>query len=94
MIKFFLCFLLTAGWSGICNATGGVKPAIVTDTLPAKKMAGPKPLDKKEKGPDRSIKEVPRAKNQSRPKAVVIKPVKMKPIKVIKPKINGKGLGK
>lgn len=89
-----MLLLLAAGWSGICNASGIAASAIVMDTLPAKKIADQKPLKQKEKGPDKTIKEVPRAKNQSRPKAIVTKPIKIKPVKVIKPKINGKGFGK
>jgi hypothetical protein len=94
MIKFLMVFLLTAGWSGICNASGIIMPAIVSDTLPAKKMAEQKPMKQNKKGPEKIIKEVPRAKNQSAPKAIVVKPVKVKPVKVIKPRINGKGFGK
>jgi len=94
MTKFLMLLLFTAGWSGICNASVVTVPAIVMDTLPAKKMADQKLPKQKAKGPDKTIKEVPRAKNQSAPKAVVIKPIKMKPVKVIKPKINGKGFGK
>jgi hypothetical protein len=94
MIKFLMLLLMLAGWSGICNASGITIPVMVTDTLPAKKLADQKPPKEKGNAQAKTIKEVPKAKNQARPKAVTIKPVKMKPVKVIKPKINGKGFGK
>ncbi|MGN7784044.1 hypothetical protein ACTJIJ_05945 [Niabella sp. 22666] len=94
MIKFLMLLLLLAGWSGICNASGITIPVMVTDTLPAKKLADEKPLKEKGNAQAKTVKAVPKAKNQVRPKAIGVKPVKMKPIKVIKPKINGKGFGK
>ncbi len=89
-----MLLLLLAGWSGICNASGITIPVMVTDTLPAKKLADQKPLKEKGNAQAKTVKAVPKAKNQVRPKAIGVKPVKMKPIKVIKPKINGKGFGK
>lgn len=89
-----MLLLLAAGWSGICNASDITIPVMVTDTLPSKKMADQKVPKEKGKAQAKTVKAVPKAKNQVRPKAIGVKPVKMKPIKVIKPKINGKGFGK
>lgn len=94
MTKFLIVFFLTAGWSGICNASGITIPVMVTDTLPAKKLADQKAPKEKGNAQAKTVKAVPKAKNQVRPRAITVKPVKMKPVKVIKPRINGKGFGK
>ncbi len=89
-----MLLLLAAGWSGICNASGIILPVMVTDTLPAKKQADQKTPREKGTAPAKTVKAVPKAKNQARPKVIGVKPVKVKPVKVIRPKINGKGFGK
>lgn len=71
--------------------------AMAADTIPPQKKDVP--ADDKNaaatnvpKG--KPIKEVPKAKNQAKPKMVAPPGLKMKPVKIIKPKINGKGLGR
>jgi|GEM_PF-5995266 len=105
MKPFFLYLFLLGGILPVCARTGTVPgnrtrtgTIIITDTIPLQKQDVP--VDKKEppgqqnvaKG--KPIKEVPKAKNQAKPKMVAAPKVKMKPVKIIKPKINGKGLGR
>lgn len=69
----------------------------VADTVPRQQTEIP---DNKKEAPTqpvvkgKPIKEVPKAKNQVKPKMVNPSSIKMKPVKIIKPKINGKGLGR
>ncbi|MGJ7033768.1 hypothetical protein [Niabella hirudinis] len=72
--------------------------ALLRDTIPLEKqeiIADKKePPGRQNNSGVKPIKEVPRAKNQAKPKMVVAPKVKMRPVKIIKPKINGKGLGR
>ncbi|WP_018628649.1 hypothetical protein [Niabella aurantiaca] len=105
MKTFFLYLFLLGGILPVCAGTGAVhsnsaekRPIIITDTIPAQKQDVPvekkEPPGRQNVAKGKPIKEVPRAKNQAKPKMVVAPRVKIKPVKIIKPKINGKGLGR
>lgn len=102
MKNFFLYLLL---WGGALQASAGTgippireKSGIIpADTIPLQKKDIPASENKtaRQQVPKgKPIKEVPRAKNQAKPKMVVSPSIKMKPVKIIKPKINGRGLGR
>ncbi|MCF3112047.1 hypothetical protein LL912_24885 [Niabella sp. CC-SYL272] len=69
----------------------------VADTIPQQQQEIPadeKEIARQPLAKGKPIKEVPRAKNQAKPQMVTPAPIKMRPVKIIKPKISGKGLGR
>lgn len=69
----------------------------ITDTIPQQQKVVQDVRDKVQEQTGqkvKAIKEVPRAKNLEKPKAIKMPSVKIKPVKLIKPKIKGIGLGK
>ncbi|MBO9592847.1 MAG: hypothetical protein J7599_08045 [Niabella sp.] len=103
-MKIFFLFLVMAGWLPVNAGTGLLykdkikkERIVIADTIPQQQQEIP--AEQKEAGRQpvakgKPIKEVPRAKNQAKPKMVNPASIKMKPVKIIKPKINGKGLGR
>ncbi|MCD2425541.1 hypothetical protein LQ567_22345 [Niabella pedocola] len=103
-MKIFFLFLLMGGWLPVNAGTRlphsfekGKERLFVADTVPRQQTTVP---DNKQDAPrqpvakGKPIKEVPKAKNQAKPKMVTPASIKIKPVKIIKPKINGKGLGR
>ncbi|MBZ4187466.1 hypothetical protein [Niabella beijingensis] len=104
MKVFFLYLFLLGGTLWAHTATGAShrireekERVMAADTIPPQKKDVPA-RDKNTAAQNvpkgKPIKEVPKAKNQAKPKMVAPPGLKMKPIKIIKPKINGKGLGR
>lgn len=82
---------------GLSIYDGRIKEVSARDTIPQQQKDLQETQDKafKQTGQRvKAIKEVPRAKNLEKPKAIKMPSVKIKPVKIIKPKIKGIGLGK